>query len=303
MLSLSISNSLCIRTNITSPLMSHRPRVMSRYSPSPCPENANIGITTQGEGIFGNPIVMPPKNDPYLRVGLRRELVPKHVAAILDGNRRWAKAHGKELDYEPFCHGYLALADLCIKWGVGTLSCFLFSTENWKRTKEANDLLFSQFKRCLEESSLNFARKGIKLCVLGDKARLPKSLQEVIKQVEEKTKSNSKLELNFAVNYGGKWDIAQAIRSICTKARAGQIQLQDIDEALMNHLLSTHSLQTPDPDLMIRTGGDKRVSNFFMWQMYQTEFYFTDVYGPDFGEPDFIDALSCFQKCDRLFGK
>jgi len=146
-------------------------------------------------------------------------------------------------------------------------------------------------------------RKGIKVSVLGEKTELPKDLQEAIKQVEDETKSNSKLELNFAVNYGGKWDVVEAIRNTSKKAKAKEIKLQDVDEALMDQLLSTSGLRVSDPDLMIRTGGDQRVSNFLIWQMSHTEFYFTDVYGPDFAEPHFIDALRWFQQCDRLFGK
>ena len=141
------------------------------------------------------------------------------------------------------------------------------------------------------------------MTIIGEKTRLPKDLQEVIKKVEEETKINSKLELNFAASYGGKWDIVQAIRSISRKAKAEEIGLQDVDETLMDQQLSTNGLWVPDPDLMIRTGGDQRVSNFLMWQMSHAEFYFTDVYGPDFGEPHFIDALRWFQQCDRRFGK
>ncbi|KAJ8430293.1 hypothetical protein Cgig2_024725 [Carnegiea gigantea] len=308
MLSLSICNSLRPRNNTVGLFLS---TIASNVTVNPkslvkinC--SSSIGITTQaGEGVFGfrGPTIMSPERDPCSRAGLRRELMPKHVAAILDGNRRWAKARGKELDYDAFCYGYLALADLCIKWGIPTLTCFIFSTENWKRTKEANDLLFGQFKQCLENSSINFTRKGIKMSVLGEKTELPKDLQEVINKVEDETKSSPQLELNFAVNYGGKWDVVQAIRNISKKAKAREIKLQDVDEALMNRLLSTSSLRLPDPDLMIRTGGNQRVSNFLMWQMSHTEFYFTDVYGPDFEESHFVDALRWFQQCDRLFGK
>uniref|UniRef100_A0A7C9EQL0 Alkyl transferase n=1 Tax=Opuntia streptacantha TaxID=393608 RepID=A0A7C9EQL0_OPUST len=269
MLGLSKSMSLRPRTAVglfpsTRPsgvIVSPKSLVQTKCSSSSGSKNGRVAITTQGgEGVFGSggPMKMSPDRNPCSSVGLRRELMPKHVAAILDGNRRWAQLHGKELDYDAFCYGYLDLADLCIKWGIPTLTCFIFSTENWKRTKEANNLLFGQFKQCLENSSVNFTRKGIKVSVLGEKTELPKDLQEAINQVEDETKSNSKLELNFAVNYGGKWDVVEAIRNMSKKAKAKEIKLQDVDEALMDQLLSTSGLRVSDPDLMIRTGGDQR---------------------------------------------
>ncbi|KAJ8430286.1 hypothetical protein Cgig2_024718 [Carnegiea gigantea] len=319
MLSLGVDSSLFCRGNIggiLSPrLPSPKKLIISRGSPyqnlgAVLPtQNASSAISrcisTEGQGVYGSPTMIWPENgeDPFVQAGLRQESMPKHVAAILDGNRRWAEAHGKDLDYSLFCQGYMSLAHLCIKWGVSTLSCFMFSTENWKRSKEANDLLFGQFQKYLEQSLEVFMSKGIKVTIIGEKTRLPKDLQEVIKKVEEETKINSTLELNFAVSYGGKWDIVQAIRSISRKAKAGEIGLQDVDGTLMDQQLSTNGLGVPDPDMMIRTGGDQRVSNFLMWQMPHTEFYFTDVYGPDFREPHFIDALRRFQQSDRRFGE
>ncbi|KAJ8443943.1 hypothetical protein Cgig2_032767 [Carnegiea gigantea] len=169
--------------------------------------------------------------DPFLHVGLQRESMPRHVALILDGNRRWAEAHGKELDYGPFCQGQLNLTDLCIKWGVAAISCLIFSTENWKRSRE-------------------------------------------------RRKSD------------GYWRKPKASKAFTRGNKTGGRRNKEQFDARVEPC-----------NLMIQTGGDQRVSNFLVWQLSHAEFYFTNVYGPDFGEPHFIDALRWFQQCDRRFGK
>ncbi|KAJ8444458.1 hypothetical protein Cgig2_024022 [Carnegiea gigantea] len=179
----------------------------------------------------------------------------------------------------------------------GFLSPELHSHDICMCVQEANDLLVSR-------AELGYLYEdGNKSDKYWREDEASQDLQEALKTVEEETKSNSMLEQNFTVSYGGKWDIVQAIRSISRKAKAEEIGLQDVDEAWMNQQLSTNGLQVPNPDLMIRTGHDQKVNNFLMWQISHTEFYFTDVYGPDCGEPHFIDTLRWFQQCDRRFGK
>lgn len=230
-------------------------------------------------------------------------MMPKHVAIILDGSRRWLRAQGKPLNYEPFFQANTLFADLCLKWGVEAATTFIYSFKNLQRGEEANDLIFGQFKRYLEDNLEEFMRKGIRVSIIGERWALPKSLQDTIKQVEEATrkKDTKQLELMLAICYAGTRDIVEATRSICEKVQAGVIEPKAIDEALLDQELWTHG--APHPDLLIRTGVRHRISDYLMWQLAQTELYFTDVCAPEFGEVEFLQALSSFQQRERTFGK
>ncbi|KAL9230767.1 hypothetical protein vseg_006078 [Gypsophila vaccaria] len=234
---------------------------------------------------------------------LQLENVPKHVAIILDGSRRWLKAHGKPLSYDPFFDANLLFADLCIKWNVGTATSFVYSLKNLERGEEANNLIFEQLEKFVKHNTQQFRRKGIKIRVIGERRELPESLQSTIREVEEATKDCTNLELMLAVCYAGTRDIVKATKNICHKVSNGTIEAEAIDEALLENELSTGGSRAPDIDLVIRTGGRIRVSDYLMWQMAQAELYFSDLCAPEFGEVEFVKALRSFQQRERTFGK
>jgi len=224
--------------------------------------------------------------------------IPKHVVLFPDGNRRWAKQKGLHT-LEGHKKGYEKLIDFsnwCKKRGIKVLTAFGFSTENWNRTKEEVDYLMDLLEKGLVN---NFKRnkEGTRVRIIGQKERLPESLQKSIKEVEEETKNNTDLSLNLAISYGGKWDILQAIKKIVKDG----VDLEKIDEALFESYLSTAGL--PMPDLIIRAGGEMRMSNFVLWQAAYSELYFCPKYWPDFTEKDLDVALEEFDRRQRRFGK
>ncbi|KAL9230766.1 hypothetical protein vseg_006077 [Gypsophila vaccaria] len=234
---------------------------------------------------------------------LQLKNVPKHVAIILDGSRRWLKAHGKPLSYDPFFDANLLFADLCIKWNVGTATSFVYSLKNLERGEEANNLIFEQLEKFIEHNTQQFRRKGIKIRVIGERRELTQSLQNKIRVVEEATKDCTNLEFMLAVCYAGTRDIVRATKNICHKVSNGKIEAEAIDELLLENELSTGGSRAPDIDLVIRTGGRIRVSDYLMWQMAQAELYFSDLCAPEFGEIEFVKALHSFQQRERTFGK
>ncbi|CAJ2652476.1 unnamed protein product [Trifolium pratense] len=235
---------------------------------------------------------------------LREELMPKHVAVIMDGNRRWAKMRGL-----PPSEGHVALVPplrmvvkLCLCWGIKVLTVFAFSTENLLRPKLEVDFLFSHFERTANSEIEAIMRERIKITVIGDTSKLPKSLQKTITIIEEKTKDNSRLHLIMAINYGGKYDIVQACKSVAKKVQDGIIHLEDINENIVEKELKTNCTELPYPDLLIRTSGELRVSNFLLWQLAYTEFFFHKKLWPDFGKDEFVEALKSFQQRQRRYG-
>ncbi len=224
--------------------------------------------------------------------------IPNHIVLFPDGNRRWAKQKCLPT-LEGHKQGYKNLVDfaeLCKNRGVKTLTAFGFSTENWNRTKEEVDYLMELLEKGLVD---NFYRnkEGIKVRIIGQKERLPKSLQEAIKRVEEDTKNNDSLFLNLAISYGGRWDILNAVKKIIEE----KVPADKIDEKLFESYLSTAGLSAPD--LVIRAGGEKRMSNFVLWQAAYSELYFCPKFWPDFAEQDLDEALKEFDSRARRFGK
>ncbi|KAH0733718.1 hypothetical protein KY285_009425 [Solanum tuberosum] len=237
-----------------------------------------------------------------LREGLQPELMPKHVAIIPDGNRRWAKERGlsPEKGHEA---GKKVLGDLCrycSKWGVKVLSAYAFSTENWSRPKaEVTFLMTSYFERLTEE----FMRYGMKMSIIGDRSNLPNSLKEMLRLAEETTKDNTGIHFVAALNYGGRYDITQATKKIASKVKDGVVQLEDINDKLIDQELETNKiLEYPNPDLLIRTSGELRISNYMLWQLAYSEFYFVDKLFPQLDEDDFVAALRSFQQRQRRYG-
>ncbi len=225
--------------------------------------------------------------------------IPQHIVLFPDGNRRWAKDKGLD-SFKGHYQGYkniIDFGDWCKNRGVKVLTAFGFSTENWKRTEKEVNYLMKLLDMGLLESLKRFQKNEVRVKIIGQKEKLPKSSQKIIKEVEEKTKNNKKFYLNLAVSYGGKWDILNAVKKIIED----KISLDKIDEKLFESYLSTAGL--PNPDLIIRAGGQIRLSNFLLWQAAYSELYFSPKLWPDFTEQDLDLALREFDIRSRRFGK
>ncbi len=222
---------------------------------------------------------------------------PYHLGIIIDGNRRWAKERGLPA-LEGHRRGLERLKEL-IDWskerGIKILTLFVFSTENWKRSKVEVNYLMRLFGQALSKKNIQkIHQEGIKIRVIGQRERLPGSLQKTIKDVEELTKSNKGMVLNFALNYGGRAEIVEAIKNVIKK----KIPLEKITEDMISQ-----NLWTSDVDLIIRTGKEQRISNFLIWQAAYSELYFCPKYWPEFSEKDLDRALQRYACCQRRFGK
>ena len=226
--------------------------------------------------------------------------VPHHIVFFPDGNRRWARKKGLPT-FEGHWHGYLNFKKFlrwCQEFGVKILTVFGFSTENWKRAKEEVNYLMNLFEKGLlnKEDVEKLHKAGVKIKIIGQKYRLPKSLQKVIEKVENLTKNNKKFHLNLAVSYGGRWDIIQGMQKIIKD----KIPAKKITESLMDRYLTTAGL--PFPDLVIRAGGEKRLSNFLLWQAAYSELYFSKKLWPEFSKRDFRRAIEAYARRKRRFG-
>ncbi|MBO4415827.1 MAG: isoprenyl transferase [Lachnospiraceae bacterium] len=228
--------------------------------------------------------------------------IPRHVAIILDGNGRWAK---KRLLPRKAGHsaGARTVEDCC-EWawdlGIKYLTVYAFSTENWTRSEDEvkylMNLLRDYMKNCLTRSRKN----NMRVRVIGDKSKLAQDLQESIEELERESASFTGLNFQVAINYGGRDEIVRAVKRINEECSTGSISADEIDEKMLSSYLDTSDI--PDPDLLIRTSGEQRLSNFMLWQMAYTEFYFTDILWPDFTKKDLADAIEYYGKRDRRFG-
>ncbi|XBH88398.1 hypothetical protein VPH35_075685 [Triticum aestivum] len=236
------------------------------------------------------PAVTVPAAEELLRQGLRPELLPRHVALVMDGNSRWAVARGLP-PTDGHEHGMRALEKtvrLSRAWGIRVLTAFGFSLENWNRAKVEVDFLMALIERFINGN-------------LDDFLRLPISVQKTARDAEEATRNNSHLDLVLAMSYSGRMDIVQACRNLAQKVDAKLLRPEDIDESLFADELQTS--ETSCPDLLIRTSGELRLSNFLLWQSAYSELFFTDTLWPDFGEAQYLQALRAFQSRDRRFGR
>lgn len=234
---------------------------------------------------------------------LALDRLPQHVAVIMDGNGRWAKRRGLPR-IEGHRQGADVLKDLvrcCHDWGIKALTAYAFSTENWKRPHEEVDFLMMLFERVLIRELEEMIRQNVQIQFVGNLAVLPRSLQSQIERATRATEHNCGILFTIAANYGGREEILQACRAIATKVEQGHIQAEDIDEALFSQHLYTANIG--DPDLLIRTSGEMRLSNFLLWQMAYAEIYITEAFWPDFDRTEFHRALSAYQKRERRFGK
>ena len=228
--------------------------------------------------------------------------MPNHVAIILDGNGRWAKAKGLPRNYG-HVQGAKTVEEICevaYKMGIQYLTVYAFSTENWNRPQDEVDalmkLLRNYMKNCLKTAEKN------RMCVrvLGDKTRLDEDIRTRIEELEEATKNNDGLHFQIAINYGGRDELVRAAKKLAEKIASGALAPEDINEASVNSFLDTAGI--PDPDLLIRTCNEQRISNFLLWQLAYTEFYFTPVPWPDFTKEELVKAVEAYNRRDRRYG-
>lgn len=227
---------------------------------------------------------------------------PRHVAIIMDGNGRWAKQRflPRIAGHQQAIESIHAMVSHCVKLKIPILTLFAFSSENWRRPQTEVSFLLTLFLKTLKEEIKALHSNNIRLTVIGDRHSLNAELQLAIGEAEKLTEANTGLQLNIALNYGGRWDIVQAARLLAERAIKGELLPEAISEThLQGHLSLSKGC---DPDLLIRTGGEYRISNFLLWQFAYTELYFTETLWPDFREPEFDIALKDFSKRQRRFG-
>ena len=228
--------------------------------------------------------------------------LPNHIAIIMDGNRRWARS--KNLDVK-FGHkeGAKTLEKI-VRYansiGIKYITVYAFSTENWKRSTEEVSTLMGILRTYLKDCVKKSMKNNVRCRVIGRKDELSQDIIDSINNLEEKTKNNTGLNFTIAINYGGRDEITRAVRKIAGKVSEGSLKPEDIDEDTISNNLDTWEL--PDPDLLIRTSGEQRLSNYLCWQLAYTEFYFTDIYWPDFDREELIKAFEKYNKTERRFG-
>ena len=229
--------------------------------------------------------------------------LPKHLAIIMDGNGRWAKQKGflRAFGHENGTKSVRVTVETCAKLGIENLTLYAFSTENWNRPKLEVDTLMKLLINSLKNELKTLTDNNIRLHTIGNVDLLPKSAQKELLDVIEKTKSNTRMTLTLALSYGSREEIISAVREISHKVKNNIISIDAIDESIINQHLYTQNL--PDVDLVIRTSGEHRISNFLLWQIAYAELYFTDVLWPDFKEEELYEAIISYQKRERRFGK
>lgn len=228
--------------------------------------------------------------------------IPQHIAIILDGNGRWAKKKGMPRNYG-HAQGSKNVERICedaYKLGVKYLTVYAFSTENWKRPQEEVDALMTLLRNYMKTCLKTAKKNRMRVRVLGDKTALDEDIRNRIAELEEATKENDGLNFQIALNYGSRDEMVRAIRRLCANCKDETVSIDEINESLFETYLDTHDI--PDPDLMIRTSGEQRLSNYLLWQLAYSEFYFTDVLWPDFTKEELVKAIEYFNGRDRRFG-
>ena len=231
-----------------------------------------------------------------------KELMPQHIAIIMDGNRRWAKEKGidTKLGHKAGAETLEKIAAFGNEIGLKYLTVYAFSTENWKRTKEEIGALMLLLQNYLDKFLNRESLRNIRIRVMGNIDELDKGLKDSINRLVEKSKNNTGLTLNIAFNYGGRNEIVRATKQIATMVKNDEIKIDDINEEMFSNNLYTKG--EPEPDLLIRTGGELRISNFLLWQLAYTEFLFIEKYWPDFDKEDLLNAINIFEQRNRKFG-
>lgn len=228
--------------------------------------------------------------------------IPRHIAIILDGNGRWAKAKGMPRNYG-HAQGSKNVERICeeaYKMGVKYLTVYAFSTENWSRPKEEVDALMKLLRNYMKTCLKTAAKNRMKVRVLGDKTKLDDDIRKRIEELEKATVDNDGLNFQIALNYGSRDEMIRAMKKMAADCKEGKLEVEDISESVFEAYLDTHDI--PDPDLLIRTSGELRLSNYLLWQLAYTEFYFTDVLWPDFTKKELEKAILHYNNRDRRFG-
>ena len=228
--------------------------------------------------------------------------IPQHVAIILDGNGRWAKAKGMPRNYG-HAQGSKNVEKICEEaWrmGIKYLTVYAFSTENWNRPKEEVNALMKLLRNYMKTCLKTAAKNDMKVRVIGDITRLDEDIRSRILELEEATKNNGGLNFQIAINYGSRDEITRAVRTLAEDVKEGKLMPEEVNEACIERYLDTHDI--PDPDLLIRTSGEQRLSNYLLWQLAYTEFYFTDVPWPDFSKQELEKAIEQYNRRDRRYG-
>ena len=229
--------------------------------------------------------------------------LPRHVAVIMDGNGRWAKKRNLERSqgHVEGVNTVRKITEIASEIGVGYLTLYTFSTENWNRPKEEVDALMNLIVVAIERETPDLIKNNVRLTMIGDIERMPEFARKRLQKCMDDTSHCNGLVLNLALSYSSKWEILEAVKAIAEEVRDGKIAVEAIDDTLFGNHLTTRNI--PDPDLLIRTAGDLRISNFLLWQIAYSELYFTDIYWPDFTKDDFCRAIIDYQSRERRFGK
>ena len=234
---------------------------------------------------------------------INKERIPQHVAVIMDGNGRWAKSQGKDriFGHQNGVDSVDQVSEAAGEIGVKYLTLYAFSTENWNRPEKEVDALMDLLVDAIKNNVQKMMKNSVRLLVVGDIERLPEKTRKKLMEAIEETDQNSGLNLVLALSYSSRWEILNATSKIAQDVKDGKIKVDDIDETLFSNSLTTVGI--PDPDLLIRTSGELRISNFLMWQLAYSELYFTDICWPEFKKEQFFEAIVDYQKRERRFGK
>lgn len=238
-----------------------------------------------------------------LKEKIMKGILPRHIAVIMDGNGRWAKKKGamRIFGHQSAIQAVRDISEGCAELGINYLTLYAFSTENWGRPKEEIKGLMELLVRTIHGEMDTLQKNNIRLGAIGDLANLPSNCQKELQEAIRKTQSNSGLNLILALSYSGRWDITEAVKKVLKDVKNGEISMNEITPEIFSSYLSTKDV--PDPELLIRTSGEMRISNFLLWQMAYTELYITDVLWPDFRKNHLYEALHSYQKRERRFGK
>ena len=234
-------------------------------------------------------------------VKLDMERIPQHIAIIMDGNGRWATERGKDRSFghQAGVDAVRTITSECTRLGVKYLTLYTFSTENWNRPPEEVAALMGLVLTSLEDEI--FMKNNVRFRVVGDRSRIPADVQKKLRETEEHTADNDKMTMVVALSYSSKWEIVEAVRNIAADVKEGKMKLSEITEKTIDEHLQTNFM--PDPELLIRTGGELRISNYLLWQIAYSELYFCDTYWPDFDEECLHKAIASYQNRQRRFGK
>ena len=229
--------------------------------------------------------------------------IPRHVAIIMDGNGRWAKQHGHERSFghENGVSTVRQVTEIASEVGVEYLTLYTFSTENWNRPQEEVDALMNLIVVSIAQQTPDLIKNNVRLTAIGDMSRMPEFAASRLAKCMEDTSHCTGLVLCLALSYSSRWEIVEACRQLAREVASGQMKAEDIDDMALSARMATREM--PDPDLLIRTGGDLRVSNYLLWQIAYSELYFTSKYWPDFTKEDFVEAIADYQARERRYGK